>query len=200
MYIEACERCIRGVQYHEIRISKISSWVHCSLAICPPIVLKACLAAFCTTVAQVQPMLLPNRTSEVILGAIALSSFHDLNLPCSFHEWMLGWRQLPGKDVSLWEPQILTELTRSTPIIYSGCRPFQPGGRFTRFIDIWLNMSGLGLNLLSLDGGGVRGLSSLRILQQVMEHINPKIHPSLATSFTWSEGLALAGESSYIVI
>lgn len=30
------------------------------------------------------------------------------------------------------------------------------------------------LNLLSLDGGGVRGLSSLYILQRLMEAVNPE--------------------------
>jgi len=40
-----------------------------------------------------------------------------------------------------------------------------------------LTMSARRLNLLSLDGGGVRGLSSLYILQRIMTEIDPSNPP-----------------------
>jgi patatin-like phospholipase/acyl hydrolase len=38
-------------------------------------------------------------------------------------------------------------------------------------------MPGSDLHLLALDGGGVRGLSALMILEQLMEKVNPDAPP-----------------------
>ena len=44
-------------------------------------------------------------------------------------------------------------------------------------------MSGRKLRLLAFDGGGVRGLSSLMILQQLMETIDPDSPPKPCNYF-----------------
>jgi patatin-like phospholipase/acyl hydrolase len=45
-------------------------------------------------------------------------------------------------------------------------------------------MPGSDLRLLALDGGGVRGLSTLMILGQLMEAVDPDAPPSRATTLT----------------
>ena len=49
------------------------------------------------------------------------------------------------------------------------------------------------LSLLSLDGGGIRGLSSLRILQQMMEFINPDSPPKPCEFFDMICGTSTGG-------
>jgi patatin-like phospholipase/acyl hydrolase len=50
-----------------------------------------------------------------------------------------------------------------------------------------------GLRLLSLDGGGVRGLSSLMILQQLMVMINPESPPKPCDYFDMIGGTSTGG-------
>lgn len=50
-----------------------------------------------------------------------------------------------------------------------------------------------GVSLLSLDGGGVRGLSSLRILQRIMENINPRDPPKPCEYFDMICGTSTGG-------
>lgn len=54
-------------------------------------------------------------------------------------------------------------------------------------------MPGRNLNLLSLDGGGVRGLSSLYILQRVMKSINPNNPPKPCDYFDIIGGTSTGG-------
>ena len=49
------------------------------------------------------------------------------------------------------------------------------------------------LSLLALDGGGVRGLSSLRILQRIMERINPTSPPKPCDHFDMICGTSTGG-------
>lgn len=49
------------------------------------------------------------------------------------------------------------------------------------------------LNLLSLDGGGIRGLSSLYILKHVMESINPDYPPKPCEYFDMIAGTSTGG-------
>lgn len=49
------------------------------------------------------------------------------------------------------------------------------------------------LCLLSLDGGGVRGLSSLQILKQLMEYINPENPPKPCDYFDMIGGTSTGG-------
>ena len=49
------------------------------------------------------------------------------------------------------------------------------------------------LCLLSLDGGGVRGLSSLQILKQLMEAINPENPPKPCDYFDMIGGTSTGG-------
>ena len=53
--------------------------------------------------------------------------------------------------------------------------------------------STLGLRLLSLDGGGVRGLSSLMILQQLMATIDPESPPKPCDCFDMIAGTSTGG-------
>lgn len=50
-----------------------------------------------------------------------------------------------------------------------------------------------GIRLLSLDGGGVRGLSSLIILQQVMKAVNPDSPPKPCDYFDMIGGTSTGG-------
>ena len=52
------------------------------------------------------------------------------------------------------------------------------------------------LRLLSLDGGGVRGLSSLHILKHVMETINPDEPPKPCDYFDMIGGTSTGGSVS----
>ena len=54
-------------------------------------------------------------------------------------------------------------------------------------------MPGLDLCLLSLDGGGVRGLSSLLILKHVMEKIDPINPPKPCDYFDMIGGTSSGG-------
>ena len=54
-------------------------------------------------------------------------------------------------------------------------------------------MPGQELNLLSLDGGGVRGLSSLYILQRLMEAVNPEKPPKPCDYFDMIGGTSTGG-------
>lgn len=49
------------------------------------------------------------------------------------------------------------------------------------------------LNLLSLDGGGIRGLSTLYILKQVMTIINPECPPKPCELFDMIGGTGSGG-------
>lgn len=53
--------------------------------------------------------------------------------------------------------------------------------------------TGIGLNLLCLDGGGVRGLSSLYILKQLMESINFENPPKPCEYFDLVGGTSTGG-------
>ncbi len=50
------------------------------------------------------------------------------------------------------------------------------------------------LRLLALDGGGVRGLSALMILQQLMETINPEDPPKPCDYFDMIGGTSTGGQ------
>jgi len=54
-------------------------------------------------------------------------------------------------------------------------------------------MPGKNLNLLSLDGGGVRGLSSLYILQRIMFSIDPDNPPKPCDYFDMIGGTSTGG-------
>jgi len=54
-------------------------------------------------------------------------------------------------------------------------------------------MPGRNLKLLCLDGGGVRGLSSLYILQRLMESINPDVPPKPCEYFDVIGGTSTGG-------
>lgn len=54
------------------------------------------------------------------------------------------------------------------------------------------------LNLLSLDGGGIRGLSSLYILKHVVESINPDCPPKPCEYFDMIAGTSTGGQVSLI--
>jgi patatin-like phospholipase/acyl hydrolase len=58
-------------------------------------------------------------------------------------------------------------------------------------------MPGRNLNLLSLDGGGVRGLSSLYILQRIMVSIDPDNPPKPCDYFDIIGGTSTGGYVSY---
>lgn len=49
------------------------------------------------------------------------------------------------------------------------------------------------VRLLALDGGGVRGLSALMILQQLMEAINPDAPPKPCDHFDMIGGTSTGG-------
>jgi patatin-like phospholipase/acyl hydrolase len=49
------------------------------------------------------------------------------------------------------------------------------------------------LRLLALDGGGVRGLSELIILQQLMERIDPENPPKPCDYFDMIGGIGTSG-------
>ena len=52
---------------------------------------------------------------------------------------------------------------------------------------------GKDLRLLALDGGGVRGLSALMILQQLMESVNPDEPPKPCDYFDMIGGTSTGG-------
>jgi hypothetical protein len=56
-----------------------------------------------------------------------------------------------------------------------------------------LTMPGKDLCLLSLDGGGVRGLSTLQILKQLMETIDPDSPPKPSDYFDMIGGTSTGG-------
>jgi patatin-like phospholipase/acyl hydrolase len=49
------------------------------------------------------------------------------------------------------------------------------------------------LRLLALDGGGVRGLSALMILEQLMESVNPDAPPKPCEYFDMIGGTSTGG-------
>lgn len=51
------------------------------------------------------------------------------------------------------------------------------------------------VRLLALDGGRVRGLSTLMILQQLMETTNPNSPPKLCDHFDFISGIGTVGKS-----
>ncbi len=53
--------------------------------------------------------------------------------------------------------------------------------------------AGQDLRLLSLDGGGIRGLSSLLILKEVMKAINPSAPPRPCDYFDMIAGTSTGG-------
>jgi Patatin-like phospholipase len=60
---------------------------------------------------------------------------------------------------------------------------------------IQLAMPGDRIRLLALDGGGVRGLSSLMILQQLMSTIDPERPPKPCDYFDMIGGTSTGGTS-----
>jgi patatin-like phospholipase/acyl hydrolase len=54
-------------------------------------------------------------------------------------------------------------------------------------------MLGSDLRLLALDGGGVRGLSALIILEQLMETVNPDTPPKPCDYFDIIRGTSTGG-------
>ena len=54
-------------------------------------------------------------------------------------------------------------------------------------------MPGNDIRLLALDGGGVRGLSSLMILQQLMRHVDPESPPKPCDYFDMIGGTSTGG-------
>jgi patatin-like phospholipase/acyl hydrolase len=60
-------------------------------------------------------------------------------------------------------------------------------------------MAGRDLCLLSFDGGGVRGLSSLQILKQLMEIIDPEKPPKPCDYFDMIGGTSTGGYVSRAV-
>jgi patatin-like phospholipase/acyl hydrolase len=54
-------------------------------------------------------------------------------------------------------------------------------------------MPGKDLNLLSLDGGGIRGLSSLYILQRLMEAVDQQRPPKPCDYFDLIAGTSTGG-------
>jgi patatin-like phospholipase/acyl hydrolase len=54
-------------------------------------------------------------------------------------------------------------------------------------------MPGKELRLLALDGGGVRGLSALMILEQLMEAVNPASPPKPCDYFDMIGGTSTGG-------
>ena len=54
-------------------------------------------------------------------------------------------------------------------------------------------MPGSELRLLALDGGGVRGLSELMILEQLMEAVNPDAPPKPCDYFDMIGGTSTGG-------
>lgn len=54
-------------------------------------------------------------------------------------------------------------------------------------------MSDRQLNLLSIDGGGVRGLSALCVLQKLMEQIDPDDPPKPCDYFDMIGGTSTGG-------
>lgn len=56
-----------------------------------------------------------------------------------------------------------------------------------------MSTAGQKLNLLSLDGGGIRILSSLYILKQVMEGVNPDCPPKPCDYFDMIGGVDSGG-------
>jgi patatin-like phospholipase/acyl hydrolase len=54
-------------------------------------------------------------------------------------------------------------------------------------------MPGNDLRLLALDGGGVRGLSALMILEQLMEAVNPDAPPKPCDYFDLIGGTSTGG-------
>lgn len=54
-------------------------------------------------------------------------------------------------------------------------------------------MPGSELRLLALDGGGVRGLSALMILKQLMEAVNPNAPPKPCEYFNLIGGTSTGG-------
>lgn len=54
-------------------------------------------------------------------------------------------------------------------------------------------MPGSDLRLLALDGGGVRGLSALMILEQLMEAVNPDAPPKPCNYFDMIGGTSTGG-------
>jgi hypothetical protein len=64
----------------------------------------------------------------------------------------------------------------------------QPVGLFNNQI-----MPGNDLRLLALDGGGVRGLSALMIIEQLMEKVNPDAPPKPCDYFDMIGGTSTGG-------
>lgn len=56
-----------------------------------------------------------------------------------------------------------------------------------------LVMPGKELRLLAFDGGGIRGLSSLMILEQLMQTINPECPPKPCQYFDMIGGTSTGG-------
>jgi patatin-like phospholipase/acyl hydrolase len=54
-------------------------------------------------------------------------------------------------------------------------------------------MPGSDLRLLALDGGGVRGLSALMILEQLMEAVDPSAPPKPCDYFDMIGGTSTGG-------
>jgi len=61
-------------------------------------------------------------------------------------------------------------------------------------------MPGKDLRLLALDGGGVRGLSALMIVEQLMESVNPDSPPKPCDYFDMIGGTSTGGYAIVIFL
>ena len=120
-----------------------------------------------------------------------LTSLRDarLVLPCSGHRIMSrfsGCQVFPVRRKT-------SDPARSRPKCCLGTHPSTMAQTQTFAGTSGTPDTGAGLCLLSLDGGGIRGISSLLILQQLMEMINPDDPPKPCDYFDMIGGTSTGG-------